>query len=103
MARIRGTKNKIKKPEFVRLYDKFRRQFKLDPVEALYRFAAGIDAEGNRDTGITTELMYRACKDLVSIRFAPAVVAKFEDAQLQQDMFDSGADNKVVFGISDAA
>ena len=98
-----GATNKIKKPEFVRAYEKFRRKFKLDPVESLFAFAAGKDSEGVQIPGITTELMYRACKDLVTTRFAPATVAKFEDAQLQQDLFDSGVDNKIIFGLSDAA
>ena len=99
MPSRKGSPNKIKKPEFVRMYEKFRRKFNLDPVAALFAFAAGHDEEGVQIPGITTELMYRACKDLVSIRFAPATVAKFEEAQLQQDLFDSGADNKVIFGL----
>lgn len=103
MPSRKGSPNKIKKPEFVRMYEKFRRKFKLDPVEALYRFAAGLDAQGQADPLITMELQYRACKDLVMTRYAPATVAKFEDAVLQQDLFDSGIDNKVIFGLSDAA
>ena len=103
MSRPTGSTNKIKKPEFVRMYEKFRRKFKLDPVECLYRFAAGVNEAGVEDPLITMELRYRACKDLVTTRFAPATVAKFEDAQLQQDLFDSGVDNKVVFGLDSAA
>ena len=99
MARPPGSKNKIKKPEFIREYEKFRRQFKLDPVAALFAFAKGETAEGNAVPGITAELMYRACRDLVTARYAQATVAKFEEAQLQQDLFDSGVDNKIVFGL----
>ena len=103
MGRPAGSSNKIKKPEFVRAYEKFRRKFKLDPVESLFCFAKGVDRDGVAIPGCTVELQYRACKDLVTTRFAPATVARFEDAQLQQDLFDSGADNKVVFGLDQHA
>jgi len=93
----RDTKKRVKKPEFVALYNRFKRRYKLDPVEALFEFANG-SAEG-----CTAELRYRAIKDLVVTRYAPATVAKFEEAQLQQDLFDSGADQKIVFGLGNAA
>ena len=103
MPSRKGSPNKIKKPEFVRAYEKFRRKFKLDPVESLFAFAAGMDSLGQAIPGITVELQYRACKDLVTTRFAPGTVAKFEDAQLQQDLFDSGVDNKIIFGLNQDA
>jgi hypothetical protein len=99
-GRPQGAKDsqpRIKKPEFVRLYNRFKRKYDLDPVAALFEFANG-SAEG-----CTAELRYRACKDLVVTRYAPATVAKFEEAQLQQDLFDAGTDQKIVFGLGNAA
>ena len=101
IGRPAGSKNKFKKPEFVALYSRYRRKYKLDPVEALFQFASGVDHEGEKIPDCSIELQYRATKDLVTTRFAAATVAKYDEAVMQQDLFDQGAEQRIVFGVGD--
>jgi hypothetical protein len=99
MGRPVGSGNKFKKPDFVRMYERFRRRYKTDPVEMLFQFSTGkVDGET-----IPMELRYRATKDLVITRYAPATVAKYDEAIMQQDMFETAAGDKLVFGVQSAA
>jgi len=100
MGRPKGSKNKFKKPEFVAQYERYKRRYKLDPVEALFQFAAGRTADGVAIPECTLDLQYKATKDLVATRFAAATVAKYDEAVLQQDMFDVGTDQRIVFGVA---
>jgi hypothetical protein len=100
MGRPPGSTNKFKKPEFVVAYNKYKRKYKTDPVEALFQFSIGKTESGEV---IPLELQYRATKDLVTTRFAPATVAKYDEAVMQQDMFDTAAGDKLVFGVQSAA
>lgn len=102
MGRPAGSGNKFKKPDFIIAFDKYRRKYKVDPVEALFQFSVGKDADGV-DMEIPVELRYRATKDLVTTRYSPATIATFDQAVMQQDMFDKGADQKIVFGVPNAA
>ena len=102
MGRPKGSRNKFKKPEFIQLYERYRRRYKIDPVEALFQFSVGRDADGVTIPDLPLELQYRATKDLVSTRFAASTVAEYDQAILQQDLFSANADTKILFGVPNA-